>query len=502
MSTATDTRLAPLADPGVEVLADSDWDRWSDRAHALDAAMCVSVGEADWTLGVLDDAAKAAAMIAWAEYREIGALHRRMSIFGKPETSARGVRMLDIEMQTAARIAMSRGISQRSAENWLAEAIAMRDRLPIVGLRLRDGIISPRQFRLIVARTELIDDQDWAPAVDTAIAATLARRARGTWSNKRLIDMVDRIIFRHDPDSVRRRHEKAKASRAVWVNREADGMATLGATMTAQDATIALHNVFRLADMVCPHDRRTPDARRCDALFALLTGLGFECDCGRQDCPATVPDAPALSQWVAHEVGRDITKGRVLVHVIAEQTTVNGLGDEPAFMHGHGVISATHLRDLITREDVKIQHLGLDTDSAPLPTHQPADPYRPSAALDTFIRARDGYCTIPGCDKPADQCDIDHVDEYDHANPAAGGQTTPEGHTIPGPAETNQDLFPGLDNIRWHTPGAGTRPPAGPPPPTSDRTRAKHARRRAEREANRHHRQRRDSLNSDGDPPF
>ena len=35
----------------------------------------------------------------------------------------------------------------------------MRDRLPATGRCLRDGIISPRQFRLAVARTELIARQ-------------------------------------------------------------------------------------------------------------------------------------------------------------------------------------------------------------------------------------------------------------------------------------------------------------------------------------------------------
>ena len=74
----------------------------------------------------------------------------------------------------------------------------MRDRLPATGRCLRDRIISPRQFRLAVARTELIDGQDWATKIDVGIAAVLRSRS-GSWSNKRLIDMIDRIIFRHDP---------------------------------------------------------------------------------------------------------------------------------------------------------------------------------------------------------------------------------------------------------------------------------------------------------------
>ena len=215
---------------------------------------------------------------------------------------------------------------------------------------------------------------------------------------------------------------------------------------------------------------------------------------------------------MADQQNQAIAKGRVLVHVIADQATVDGRDDQPAFMDGHGVISAAHLRDLLARDDVRVRPLnqtggnaratdhnsssgGSDdgqSAAAGVAAHPPApDPYRPSAALDTFIRARDGYCTIPGCDQPGWKCDIDHVQEYDHDNPGEGGHTSPdelgakcrmhhnfktfahgwvddqyrdnngrlvsevvspEGIRFPGPAETNADLFPSLDHITWHEP--------------------------------------------------
>lgn len=393
---------------------------WQSRARAVAVPAAFAVGEPEATVDVLARCGSAAAMLAWIEYREIGAMHSGLVATGRPEASARGVRMLDLETQAAARIAMSRGISQSQGDRWLAEAIAMRDRIPFIGLCLRDGIISPRQFRLAVSRTELIDGQDWSKTIDLDVAARLRSRT-GTWSNKRLIDLIDRIIFRHDPDAVRRRHEKAKASRSVWVLPDADGMATLGATMTAQDANIALRNVFLLAGKVCKKDPRSESARRCDALFSLLSGLRFECDCGTDDCASDIPEPGALAQWIADHRDQEVAKGRVLVHVIADRTTVDGHDDEPAFMDGHGVISAAHLRDLLTRDDVRLRPLNPadsnDLDETSLPTHLPSDPYRPSTALATFVRTRDGYCTIPGCDKPAWQCDIDHVAEYDHDDP-------------------------------------------------------------------------------------
>ena len=44
-----------------------------------------------------------------------------------------------------------------------------------------------------------------------------------------------------------------------------------------------------------------------------------------------------------------------------------------------------------------------------LPGAEPEAGYRPSARLAEFIRIRDLFCWFPGCDVPADRCDIDHV---------------------------------------------------------------------------------------------
>ncbi|MGW8812851.1 DUF222 domain-containing protein [Gordonia terrae] len=160
----------------------------------------------------------------------------------------------------------------------------------------------------------------------------------------------------------------------------------------------------------------------------------------------------------------------------------------------------------------------------------PGDPYRPTSACAEFVRVRDGYCTEPGCTRSAFTADVDHVAEYDHARPARGGATssenlnakcraghlhkthgdwtdvqyrddegrlvtefvTPEGFVIPGAAETLEDLFPNLRRIRFEQ--AAKAPPTpriivpdhhGRPPRTiTERTAAKHAKRREERARN------------------
>ncbi|TFI45532.1 HNH endonuclease [Rhodococcus sp. 1R11] len=49
--------------------------------------------------------------------------------------------------------------------------------------------------------------------------------------------------------------------------------------------------------------------------------------------------------------------------------------------------------------------------------------YRPSSALADSIRFRDRTCRHPGCDVPAQQCEIDHIVPYLHRDPASGGWT-------------------------------------------------------------------------------
>jgi Domain of unknown function (DUF222) len=59
------------------------------------------------------------------------------------------------------------------------------------------------------------------------------------------------------------------------------------------------------------------------------------------------------------------------------------------------------------------------------PTVSAADAlrYQPSAALERAVRLRDLTCRLPGCDRPAVICDVDHTIPFDHVDPATGGLT-------------------------------------------------------------------------------
>ncbi|SIR94284.1 DUF222 domain-containing protein [Williamsia sterculiae] len=455
--------------------------------------------------------------LEWQRYRLAAELHTQLV----GEEVLTDYRMIDSTALCATRIATVLSIAQVSAEGLLARAVALRDRLPQVLLCLRDGAVAPQHIRTIVSRTDLITDETIAAMVDAAIAECLRRR--GSWSTNRLRDMVDRIVYTHDPDGVRERRQVAKDARAFWTENDADGMGVVGASMTAENTLLLAQRVHAAADHVCANDPRTKAARRSDALVALTTGVPWECLCGDPDCAAA-------QGWDATPTGPGTS---VVIHVVADTTTTHlKHGGKPGFMPGYGVISAEHIRDLALRPDAIVRRLTGGSAT------QPGDPYRPSAALARFLWMRDQYCVWPGCDQPAMRCDADHVTEYDHDNPDQGGQTkpedmnfkcpfhhgvktfteflddqtiddhgrpevtitTPEGLTVDGPAHTGYDLHPQLGDIEF------TAPPNGPPPPTPHqptrrrpRLADKHARRHHERERNR--RTRKDDDESDP-PPF
>jgi hypothetical protein len=146
---------------------------------------------------------------------------------------------------------------------------------------------------------------------------------------------------------------------------------------------------------VCPHDPRTAVQRRADAAGALAAGADrLGCRCGRPDCAA----------------GSRPPAGPVVIHVIAQQATLEGTSTTPACE-----VSA---EGLITPE--LIQELAGSAKRVPLihPGYAPPEPHRrPSQALADFVRCRDLTCRWPGCDVPAVRCDADHTIPYAQGGP-------------------------------------------------------------------------------------
>lgn len=274
-------------------------------------------------------------------------------------------------------------ISLAMAGSYLHQALAMRERLPQVAAVFRTGDIDYRTFHMLVYRTGLITDAQLLAVVDGQLAVAVPRWPSMT--RGRLAGQVDRIVGKADADAVRRRHE-SRNEREVSICDLEGGMSEIHGSLVSPDAHALDSRLDAVAATVCERDPRSHAQRRADALGVLAAGADrLGCRCGRDDCAAGArrPAAP------------------VVIHVIAEQTTLDG-GDAPASEGGVDTLIAPEL----------LRELARSATLVPLAHPAGAPPetgYVPSTALADFVRCRDLTCRAPGCDRPAAHCDLDHT---------------------------------------------------------------------------------------------
>jgi hypothetical protein len=110
------------------------------------------------------------------------------------------------------------------------------------------------------------------------------------------------------------------------------GTALVNGTVFATTGQALDRRLDELARTVCPDDPRTLAQRRADALGALAAGQDrLACGCERADCPAgSAPRQPSS----------------VLIHVVADRSTIDGSGAAPGFLYGDGIIPAEMVREL------------------------------------------------------------------------------------------------------------------------------------------------------------
>ncbi|KMV19018.1 hypothetical protein ACT17_09105 [Mycolicibacterium conceptionense] len=301
------------------------------------------------------------------------------------------------EVSAAMRIARGRAGTQ------VHHARVLRDKLPQVAARFAVGDIDYRVVRMIIARTGIVDEAVWA-ALDAELAGRAHRWMR--FSERQLRDRIDHWIAQHDPHGVRVPPDLAQ-DRFVQVDPGRPGAATIWANVAAEDAVALDQRLDAIADTVCEHDPRTRERRRAEAIGPLARlEAHLVCRCGRDDCPATQKRAAANA---------------AVLHVLAQQSTLDGTSDAPGYLPGYGILPAESVRNLApnaTIKPVRIPAPPTDSPDTTPPVESPestesqntAEPgYRPSVALSEFIRWRDLTCRFPGCDAPVARCDIDHT---------------------------------------------------------------------------------------------
>jgi hypothetical protein len=299
---------------------------------------------------------------------------------------------VDTEAAVSAEVAAALRMSQGLAASQLRYARAMRERLPKLAQVFQAGDIDERTFATIVYRTDLITDPDVLASVDGQLALTAVRWPSMT--RGRLAGQIDKIVAKADADAVRRRTER-RTEREIWFADLEGGLSEIHGSMLSPDAHALDKRLNALADTVCEHDPRSREQRRADALGALAAAADrLSCRCGRPDCAA----------------GKRPAATSVVIHVIADQATIDGRNATPASeVRADGLVAPELIADLAA--EAKLVPLIHPTDAAPEPG------YVPSKKLADFVRCRDLTCRWPGCDRPAVDCDIDHTIPFGEGGP-------------------------------------------------------------------------------------
>ncbi|MCF8569706.1 13E12 repeat family protein [Gordonia sp. HY002] len=319
-------------------------------------------------------------------------------------------RVYDPMCQTAASYAVLTGSKQYTAERFVDRAIACVERVPELGKLMRDGVITPVWFHAALAQTEAVLDDDVLAVIDHESANRL--RGVGGLSKDRVTKIVNGIVAEHDADAARAAREAAKISKRV-ITAPVDGeLSGITITATTEDAALVMRSLDAVAEGVCADDPRTKQVRRSDAAVARLSGAQFTCRCGNDKCPARLSDDEVAARCA-----------KIVLHVVARRETLTGEAETPAYLDGFGPISGDHAREIAGRSDTVARDL--DIGDLMDGSAQAGNGYRPTATCDTAVRTLHGQCSMIGCDAPAWECDLDHVQEYDHIDPASGGPTCP-----------------------------------------------------------------------------
>lgn len=293
-----------------------------------------------------------------------------------------GLWRTDVFEAVAAEVSAAQNISRWRAGSQVRMAVSLHERLPEVAAVFYRGDIDMRMVQLALARTDNVDDSIIAD-LDAALAERVIKWMR--FSDKKLKDRLDQWVAKFDRAGVRV-PPAAKDNRYFDVTPDVPGMAFAGGVLNATDAAALDQRLEAMADTVCANDPRTRNQRRADAAGALGRGEStLTCQCGSGDCPVA-----ALRESAA----------KVVIHILAEQATVEGTSGDPGYLSGFGILPADEVRAAAkTAKLIPVSQPGAEPEAG----------YRPSAKLRDYLRWRDLTCRFPGCDEPVEHCDVDHT---------------------------------------------------------------------------------------------
>ncbi len=243
---------------------------------------------------------------------------------------------------------------------------------------------------------------------------------------------------RMHPETIEARHREAREERAVWIENEHDGMASVVCHLPAASAFAIDDTIDQLARALhSPEETRTHAQLRADGLVDLLLHRDGEIAARARGIRANI----AVTVPVMTLLGRSDEPGELLGYgPIDIETTRRLAAGAPSFTR--------ILSDPITRQRLSVGR----------------EHYKVPADLRAAVVLDDETCRFPGCRRRADRCDLDHTTDWAH-----GGETSLDNlaalcrrhHTLK--HQSDWQVEPGDRRaLHWRAPSGArytTRPP-------------------------------------------
>jgi hypothetical protein len=275
----------------------------------------------------------------------------------------------------------------------IVQAHKLVDDLPATLDALDRGRLNPEHARAAAEGTYGLD----ARLCGKVEARVLERAGQQTVTEFKR--SLTRAVHRADPATAEQKHQRAKAERGVWQRPLPDGMAGIWSVHAAVTVDAMMTRLVALAGKTTAADRaagddRSVDARRADTLADLVLGT-YRCG---EDGEAKL----------ATQHGR-----RPSVHLLVPLDIALGLSDLPGELIGYGPIPASLCREALADPTATIRRLVIG------PLGELVDcstVYEPSQALTDKVILRDRTCRMPGCNRKACTCELDHIVPFDGTN--------------------------------------------------------------------------------------
>lgn len=276
-------------------------------------------------------------------------------------------------------------ISEREAEQLVADSAVLVTQLPATLSALREGRVSYRHASILVDEARSLPEAAWPSFERAALPEAEARTVGGFRQRARAVREG------LHPDSLDTRRRVAAEMRSVIVEPGRDGMAWLTAHLPAEQAIGAYRRLTEIASgLAGPDEQRTLPQRRADVLADLLID-GIVADSG---------------------AGRGV-RATVLVSVpVLTLLGTPSANDAPSTLEGYGPISSEVARRLAAHAPSFVRLLTHPETGTVLSVGR--ERYVVPRDLRLWLRVRDETCRFPGCGRSAANAEIDHTVDWQH----------------------------------------------------------------------------------------